>query len=124
MTENQEHAHAKQPLILQVKLEDLQLYTHKALFQFPKNERFLLCADIKNSVAECMHLTIRMKKKYTKKTTLQEIDIELDYLRTLIRTAHRCGYITEHKWISWVGRVDECGKILGGLLKFYAGRKS
>lgn len=68
------------PLILQTKLEEMQVYTHKALMQFPKREKFLLCAEIKDSLAEAMHLVIRMKKRYYKKTTLQDIDVEIDYI--------------------------------------------
>ena len=121
MTEEKRFDTAKNPLILQVKFEEIQQYTHKALMQFPKNERFLLCADIKNAVDLTMHLIIRMKKKYTKKTTLQDIDIELDYLRTLIRNAYSFGYIDNHRRFVWIGKIDEAGRIVGGLMKHFAG---
>ena len=45
--------------------------------QFPKKERFLLCAEIKTAVDVTMHNIIRMKLKYYKKTTLQDIEHSL-----------------------------------------------
>ncbi len=107
------------PLILQTKLEEMQVYTHKAIMQFPKREKFLLCAEIKESLAEAMHLVIRMKKRYFKKTTLQDIDVEIDYMRTLVREADALGFISHGRLKEWIGHIDEAGKILGGLFKYY-----
>ena len=64
---------AKNPLILQTKFEDFQRYTHEALFQFPKKERFLLCGQIQTATDEAMQLIIRFRLKYYKKTTLEDI---------------------------------------------------
>lgn len=110
---------AKNPLILQTKFEEIQHYTHEALMQFPKKERFLLCAEIKTAVDVTMHNIIRMKLKYYKKTTLQDIDVEIDYLRTLVREANSFGYISHGKLGEWVGHLDEAGRILGGLVRLY-----
>lgn len=113
-------ANADDPLILLTKMEEIMQYTHIALRQFPKAERFLLCAEIKNCVDEVVHHVIRMKKKYYKKTTLQDIDIELEYLRILIRSAAAYEYINNQRRHVWIGHIDEAGRILGGLIKHYA----
>ena len=110
---------ARSPLILQAKFEDIQRYTHDALFQFPKRERYLLCAQIQRAVDDTMHLIIRFKLKYYKKTTLQDIDVEIDYLRTLVRMAHIAGYISTGKRGEWVDHLNEAGRIVGGLQKYY-----
>ena len=110
---------AHNPLMLQTKFEEIQWYTHEALFQFPKKERYLLCAEIQNAVAETMHHIIRMKKKYYKKTTLQDIDVEIDYLRVLVRHAHQAGYISIGKRGEWIEHLNEAGKIVGGLQKAF-----
>lgn len=110
---------AKSPLILQTKFEDIQAYTHRALFQFPKAERFLLCAQIKEAVAEAMHEIIRFRMKYYKKSSLQEIDIEIEYLRTLVREAHTLGYISTGRRMEWIEHLNEAGRILGGLKRYY-----
>lgn len=110
---------AHSPLMLQTKFEDIQRYTHEALFQFPRKERYLLCAQIQQAVADAMHHIIRMKKHYYKKTTLQDVDIEIDYLRTLVRHAHYAGYISTGKRGEWIAHLDEAGRIVGGLQKHY-----
>jgi hypothetical protein len=110
---------ARSPLILQAKFEDIQRYTHDALFQFPKKERYLLCAQIQRAVEEVMHLIIRFKLKYYKKTTLQDIDVEIDYLRVLVRASHMAGYISTGKRGEWIEHLNEAGRIVGGLKKVY-----
>ena len=106
-------------LIILSKLEELDAYSDKKLLQYPKYERFVLCAEIRKTLLEIMHLTIRAAKRYYKKTTLQDIDVEIDYLRTLVREANSFGYISHGKLGEWVGHLDEAGRILGGLVRFY-----
>ena len=111
---------AKNPLILQTKFEDFQRYTHEALFQFPKKERFLLCGQIQTATDEAMQLIIRFRLKYYEKTTLEDIDIKVGFLRTLVREAHFFQYISTGKLGEWIGQLDEIGRIIGGLKKFYS----
>lgn len=110
---------AQSPLILQTKFEDIQVYTHDALLQFPKKERFLLCGQIQQAVDNAMHEIIRFRMKYYKKNSLQDIDIEIDFLRTLVREAHKCGYISTGRRMEWIGHLDEAGRIVGGLQRHY-----
>lgn len=110
---------AKSPLILQTKFEDIQAYSHNALFQFPKKERFLLCAQIQQSMDKALHEIIRFRMRYYKKTSLQEIDIEIEYLRTLVRQAHNFGYISTGRRMEWIEHLNEAGRILGGLKRYY-----
>lgn len=112
-------ANAHNPLILQIKLEELMKYTHIALQQFPKMEKYQLCADIKAALYTAMHLTIQMEKRYYKKTTLQDLDIAIEELRVLVRLAFNLKYISAGHLNDWMSQVDEAGKIVGGLIKTF-----
>ena len=79
-------------------MEELDAYSHKALVQFPKYEKFVLCAEIRQTLTAIIRLTVRTAKMYYKKTTLQDLDIEIEYLRSLIRKAHRLEYINTRKY--------------------------
>jgi hypothetical protein len=76
-------------LLILTKIEELDAYSHIVMIQFPKKEQFVLCASIRNTLTEIIKLTVRAGKKYYKKTTLENLDIEIEYLRSLIRKAHR-----------------------------------
>ena len=101
-------------LIILTKLEELDAYSHKALVQFPKYEKFVLCAEIRQTLTAIIRLTVRTAKMYYKKTTLQDLDIEIEYLRSLIRKAHRLEYINTRKYEIWIKHVNEIGKMAGG----------
>ena len=108
---------SQQPLIILSRVEELERYTRIALRQFPKYEKFILSAEIRHQIYEIKRNTIRVGKKYTKKTTLTELDIDVEVLRSQIRVAYRLQYIDEHKLDVWMRKVDEIGAIVGGWLK-------
>jgi len=95
-------------------------YSHNKMLQFPKSEKYRLCSDIKECLSTALHETIRMQKKYYKKTTLQDIDVEIEYLRTLVRASYAYRYISSGTLGEWMHHVDEAGCILGGLIKHFA----
>ncbi|MHC8516973.1 diversity-generating retroelement protein Avd [Sporosarcina sp. ITBMC105] len=99
------------------KTYDMIEYGYSALRQFPKSERHTLAAEIKRSMYELLRLIIRANKKYFKKTTLQDIDIELDNLRHLIRLAQGLGFLPFRKYETWSKLLNEIGKMLGGWIK-------
>ena len=94
-------------------LEDLYEYTHNATMLFPKSERHVLAAQIRNTNIELIRLVIAAARKYYKKTTLQEMDIELDVMRVLVRTSYNMRYINGHKYEVWTGKIRDVGNMLG-----------
>ena len=103
-------------LMLQ-KITDMMEYAYVALRQFPKSERYAMATDMKRCMDEILRLAIRARKRYYKKTTLEDMDIEIANLRVLIRLAYRLRFIDMQKYEVWSGKVDEIGKMLGGWLK-------
>lgn len=96
---------------------DMMEYAYIALRQYPKSEKFVLAADTKQCMYELMRLIIRANKKYYKKTTLQDIDIELEHLRYLVRMAQRLEFLPFKKYEIWSRMLDEIGRMVGGWIK-------
>lgn len=102
---------------LLAKLEELEDYTHTALIQYPKLERHLLCADIRNSLAAVQRLVVVAWKRYHKKTTLQELDVEIEILRGWVRKSLRRGHINARRYEIWSRHINDVGRMVGGWIK-------
>lgn len=105
------------PLILQDKLRQLAAYERAVLLQFPRSERHSICQDIRMTTRNIQRLISRCKKRYYKKTTLEDIDVELDLLRELIAESYESKYINVHKYEVWSRKINEIGKMTGGWIK-------
>ena len=101
------------------KTYDMIVYGNLCLKQFPKSEKFTLAADIKKSMYNLLRLLIEANKKYYKKTTVQQIDVELDTLRAFIRLASdpQLKYLPVRKYENWSKMLNELGRMLGGWIK-------
>ncbi len=104
-------------LILYQKVYDMIQYGYTALKQFPKNEKFAMGADIK----KCMHIilekVIEAQKKYYKKTTLQELDVNITKLKVYLRLSNDLGFLPHKQYEVWSKQVVEIGKMTGGWIK-------
>ena len=96
---------------------DMIEFAYLALAQFPRTEKYTLAADIKRCMNILLELMIAAQKKYYKKTTLQELDVELAKLRAYTRLAHNLGFLPPKKYEKWSAMNVEIGKMLGGWLK-------
>lgn len=103
------------------KLEELDTHSHQAVLQFPKFERHVLAAEIRGTLNRLLHLTVQGAKRYYKKTTLQELDVEVEYLRALVRKARRLGYINVNRYEIWSRHIDEIGRMVGGWIRSVSG---
>ncbi|XJZ25935.1 diversity-generating retroelement protein Avd [Bacillota bacterium Lsc_1132] len=101
------------------KTNDMIIYGSICLKQFPKSERYTLAADIKKSMYNLLRLLIEANKKYYKKTTIQQIDVELETLRTFIRLAadQKLQYLPLRKYENWAKMLNEIGRMVGGWIK-------
>lgn len=108
---------AKEEFVVLQKVQDLMIYSYPVLTQFPKAVKFSLAEDIRNCMNKLLELTIEEEKRYIKKTTIQNMDIENEKLKILIRIAFELRYIDKHRWSVWSAKTVEIGKMIGGLLK-------
>lgn len=104
-------------LLLEQKIMDMIEYSYIVMKNFPKSEKFALCAHIKRIEDSLLEHCIEAEKKYTKKTTLQEMDIAVAKLKIFIRLSFNLNFINMHVYEVWSGKVVEIGKMLGGWIK-------
>mgnify|MGYP002513741550 FL=1 len=107
-------------LTILTKLHDMAKYAYPALAQFPKSEKFAIVVDIKRCMDAVMEKAIEASKQYHKKTTLQEMDVELEKLRHYLRLSHELGFLPPKKYEMLSRMVDEIGRMLGGWIKYTA----
>ena len=104
-------------LHLEQKILDMMEYGYTAMRQYPKSEKFALVTDMKKSMDVLLSRCIEAEKKYYKKNTLQEMDVELAKLKLYIRLSMNLKFLPFHKYEVWEGYLVEIGKMLGGWLK-------
>lgn len=104
------------------KVQDLMVYSYPVLQQFPKAEKFSFAQDIRHCMNTLLELTITEDKKYSKRTTIENMDIENEKLKIYIRVAFNLKYIDKHRYSVWEEKVVEIGKMIGGLLKSVNGK--
>jgi hypothetical protein len=107
-------------LLIRQKCEAMIAYGYVALRQFPAFERHVLAAEIRLSMLGLLRLIVVCNKRYHKKTTLQELDAELDLLRCQVRLAKALGYLDFKKYETWAKHNDEIGRMVGGWIKAMA----
>ena len=112
-----EHAPKVTDLLIRQKAEAMILWAYTALRQFPKWERHVLAAEIRRTLWSLLRLIVVCNKKYFKKTTLQELDAEIDLLRSQVRLAKELGYLDFRRYEHWSRLNDEIGRMLGGWIK-------
>ncbi|MGG7200778.1 diversity-generating retroelement protein Avd [Clostridium butyricum] len=111
--------------ILKEKIYEMILYGSNALMQFPKSERFLLSKDIRESMYTMLKLVITLENKTFKKTTLGDLDTEIDILRHMLRmSADKRLYpgakpcMAFKKYEHWSKLLNEIGRMVGGYKKY------
>ena len=72
---------------------DMMNYAYPALAQYPKGEKFALVVDIKRCMDVMLERIIEANKKYYKKTTLQELDVEVEKLKAYVRLSYNLGFL-------------------------------
>ena len=96
---------------------DMINYAYPALAQYPKGEKFALVADIKRCMDVMLERIIEANKKYYKKTTLQELDVDVEKLKAYVRLSYNLGFLPPKKYEQWSGLVVEIGRMVGGWIK-------
>ncbi len=108
-------------LLIRQRCEEMIQYAYVVVRHFPKFERHVLGAEIRETVWKLLRMIIICNKRYHKKTTLTDLDAELDVLRSQVRTAFSLQYIDLKKYENWARMNDELGRMIGGWMKSQQG---
>ena len=99
------------------KTYDFLLYLYPILSQFPKFEKFALQSQIKTAVFEMLKSVIRFRKTGTK-SHIYNADVELQFIKTLIRLSYDLEYpaMSKHRYEVLSKKMTELGCIIGGII--------
>ena len=103
----------QEDLQIRLKVEEMIRYGYAALRQFPKSEKHVLSAEIRQCMYRLLRLVIICNRRYYKKTTMQDLDAELDLLRSLVRLGMELGFLPFRQYEVWSRHTTEIGNYLG-----------
>lgn len=84
-------------------------YSHLRMAQFPKTEKFIIVKEIKLLLLSIERLLVECALKYHKKTTLTNLNIEIEIFRKYISRSHRRGFIKDKTRDSWMRKINHLG---------------
>jgi hypothetical protein len=102
------------------KWEDMELYLHNALLNYPKAVRFTIAAETEKLSMEIGSSIVRanaVRSKSEKIRNIERADVLLTMLKVHIRIGMKMQYVDMKKWVILAGQTAEIGKMLGGWLK-------
>ena len=113
-------------LTLIPKIEDYIEYVLNVITKLPRTEKFSIGNEYKRSMYEILENSLYMakvnnsedKKEILK--TLNYIDSKLTCQRIYLRIMKKQKWIDENKFNIRINKIYEIGKIVGGLIKYYA----
>jgi four helix bundle protein len=97
------------------------------LNHFPKHEKYGLAQQIRQSAYAMYGFIVEAQKRYSKKTTLTNLDIQHEQTRMFLRLAYELGYfgyktgvesdeqtLATHRYLAISRIIDEMGRMIGG----------
>lgn len=113
-----------QSLSIEEKCLAMIKYGYVILKQFPRYEKHGLAAEIRATMWRVHRLIVTAIKRYHKKTTLTDLDVELTLLRRQARLSRELGHIDIRRYEIWISQLVEIGKMVGGWIKHVSGNKA
>ena len=97
-------------------------YILQMIIKLPRTEKFSIGTEYKQSMYEMLRNIMYLSKTEQNQALniLNKIDAELNTQRIFLRIMKSNKWIDERKFKIAMEQIYEIGKILGGLLKYYA----
>lgn len=112
----------EQKLMLIPKAEKYIEYILQIIMKLPRVEKFSIGTEYKQSMYQMLQdiLIISKIEKSEILLYLNKIDANLNTQRIYLRIMKKNRWIDEHKFKVAMEQIYEMGKLLGGLIKYYA----
>ena len=112
----------EQKLMLIPKAEKYIEYILQIIMKLPRVEKFSIGTEYKQSMYQMLQdiLMITKIEKDEVLSYLNKIDANLNTQRIYLRIMKKNRWIDEHKFKVAMEQIYEMGKLLGGLIKYYA----
>ena len=101
-------------------------YMLDVMIKLPRTEKFSIGTEYKQSMYKMLNKVMILNKTKNLNnekeiiSTLNEIDVELNTQRIYLRIMKKYRWVDEKKFKVSMELIYEIGKILGGLIKYYA----
>ena len=118
MNDNKQNA-----LSLIPKVEQYVEYMLNVIIKLPRTEKFSIGNEYKTSMYKLIEKTLYLNKNlntYRNLELLNEIDVLLNCQKIYLRIMYKNYWIDDRKQRIAMEKIYEVGKIVGGLLKYYA----
>ena len=104
------------------KLQEYIQYMLEIILKLPRIEKFNIGNEYKNSMYQMLEDTLYISKIQEKERLnyLNKIDAKLNCQRIYLRIMYKNKWLDEKKFQIAIGKVAEIGRIIGGLIKYYA----
>lgn len=103
-------------LALFQKFYDFDAYLEPIVERFPTYEKSAWCARIKNRLISTMEVIVETNKARDKRPGWYRVDVNLEILRVFLRRMREKRYLSPRSYETASKRLDEVGKIVGGLV--------
>lgn len=112
----------KKELTLIPKSEQYIGYMLELIMKLPRTEKFSIGNEYKTSMYKMLEeiLLLRKLPDEEKLNYINRIDARLNAQRILLRIMHKNRWIDDRKFNYIIENIYEMGKIIGGLVKYYA----
>ncbi len=113
---------SKNELILIPKSEKYIQYMIEVIIKLPRTEKFSIGTEYKKSMYEMIEEILLLSKinEKEKLNCINCVDAKLNAQRIFLRIMYKNKWIDEKKFKIASEMIYELGKIIGGLLKYYA----
>ena len=112
----------RKELILIPKIENYMQYMIELIMKLPRIEKYSIWNEYKLSMYQMLENILLLSKigDEDKLKYINMIDAQLNVQRILLRIIYKNKWIDEKKFNFVIEKIYEMGKIVGGLVKYYA----